>query len=89
MSAAVNENDNWAAVAQLLATQQQQRPIEQRPDGKRPIDRRAKDALWHLAGLWARIMYVLLILYVIFAIGWVLVLGMAFLVAASGGSHYH
>lgn len=42
----------------------------------KPIDRRVKDALWHLTGLWARVMYVLIILNLLVVLVWLVLLAM-------------
>lgn len=75
----VANHDKW--IAEQL-TQQKHRPPQ-------PIDRRAKDALWHLAGLWARVMYVIIILNLIFGTAWVLLLAMGFLIAAGTAAAHH
>lgn len=44
------------------------------PMSSKPIDRRAKDALWHLAGLWARLLYLLTIIRIVGAVLYLLCL---------------
>jgi hypothetical protein len=79
MSTSIAEHDKWAA--DQLARHQG----DYKPGTKAPIDRRAKDALWHLAGLWARLMYVLIILNLIFWGAWIAITGAVLLSVATGG----